>query len=1029
MNLSPQKPTSTSPSPQSTVPWTVLQNSSFGYLLLDQDGRVCETNPAFSSAVQFPPEQLAQKTLPEVLPELAHQLEPVLNKLLAEKVNEQSYSLEVTLPRSMYHSRTWKATCLYISPNDRPPAIAVQLEETTNLSSMETMLFESENRFRSTFDSATTGMALVDLSGNLFRVNRALCRMLAYEEHELVGQSITSLTCPDDLAEDLVESKRLFEGEINHYQLEKRYLRSDGQIVWGHLNASIVRGVDGSPLYGVGEVQDITGRKIAFDAMLKSEQQYRNLADSIPQLVWIADKEGTIQYVNDQAVKYIGQDQLSRLWPNWEPLVHPDDLAETSRQWSQSVTSQTAIDIQFRFRRFDGEYRWHISRAVPVFSERGKIDRWFGTLTDIHDQKLLQQALDASERKFRAVLEQSFDCVKLTTAEGIVKYISPSSEELLGYKPEERLGKLAFESIHPDDKDFVREQMRQVLASPGEPLTWAYRARHRNGTTRWLEVWVTNLLDDQDVESVVINIRDVTNDKLNSATQERLRAERNRLLHRLQIQVETMPIGLIVTDEEFCIIEWNPAAQKIFGHLQEDVLAKRFDQLGLVDQSSMETVEEIAQNLLKGGDTVHGTHRNRTSSGKEILCEWYLTPLIDEGGKFEGVLSSVIDVTDRRQLEEQFRQAQKMEAVGRLAGGIAHDFNNLLTVINGYTELLLDESPDVELGRSLLLEIQKAGIRAARLTDQLLSFSRKKVQKSELLCLVDVTRNMESMLRRLIGEDVELVVEYENYLPRVLADQTQIEQILMNLSVNARDAMPRGGRLSIAIGSMVILDAEEYREFRLQPGKYVRITVTDNGTGMTDEVRKQVFEPFFTTKEAGDGTGLGLSTVYGVIAQHGGNVRVHSVLGEGTRFDIVLPAALSPPSAISPSHNDQPAGNGERILLVEDDQTLRNVIQQMLDQLGYQVVSAGSAQEAMKLARERQVLPDLLLTDVVMPEVGGADLFKNLVQRLPELKVLFMSGYANEQLLQYGVDGTDEHFLQKPFSRSTLAQQVYHTLN
>jgi len=1024
MSFLPHLDTKNQSGAQLSASWTLLQNSNHGYLLLDRDRIVCEVNPALAKAMRCKPKALVHYCLDSTLPELADGLEPVLQRLFCLGHDSQQESLEIVLSQDGSNSRHWKASCSLVSTGDGQSAVAILFEDTTSQHKLAKMLVEGENRFRSTFDSAATGMALVDLSGNLFRANRALCNMMGYQESELVGQSLASLTHPDDLEEDLVAFQRMFRGEISEYRLDKRYVRSDGTILWGLLNAAIVRGVDGSPLYAIGEVQDITKNKLAFDAVQQSEQLYRDLAESLPQLVWIADANGIVQSVNERAVEYIGRETIDEIWPDWQPLVHPDDLEETVRRWSESVAAKTAIDIQFRFLRFDGQYRWHISRAIPIFAEDGEVKRWLGTLTDIHSQKMAQQAIDASERRFRAVLERSFDCVKLISADGIVKYISPSSQTLFDAKPEERLGKPAFELTHPDDVNFVHQQFNEVLKAPGVPLSWSYRIRQSNGSIRWLEAWGTNLLHDSDVEAVVINLRDITQDKQNAETQERLRSERNRVLKRLQVQVETMPIGLIVTDEEFRLTEWNPAAQKIFGHRKEDVVGKRFDELRLVEESHVESVEGIAERLLAGGDMAHGTHRNLTRDGEFRECEWYLAPLMGDGGNFEGVLGIVVDVTERLQLEEQFRQAQKMEAIGRLAGGIAHDFNNLLTVINGYAEVLLDDGPNTK-AQNLLLEICRAGERAARLTDQLLSFSRKKEQKRELLQLSEVVRNMESMLRSMIGEDVELFVDYRSDLPYVHVDRTQVEQVLMNLAVNARDAMPEGGRLSISIDSLEIAEQQAMCSPTIRDGNYVRMVVSDTGTGMSDHVKKQIFDPFFTTKEVGKGTGLGLSTVYGVITQNGGSIHVESTSGEGTKFEVFLPIAKATQARIRLADTSQMQGNGETILLVEDDQSLRNVVKTMLNQLGYHVLAAENAAEAKKLASVHRESIQLLLTDVVMPEMGGGELYQCLVTELPKLRVLFMSGYTQGRLSQYNIGGSEDLLLRKPFSRSTLAQRVH----
>ena len=394
----------------------------------------------------------------------------------------------------------------------------------------------------------------------------------------------------------------------------------------------------------------------------------------------------------------------------------------------------------------------------------------------------------------------------------------------------------------------------------------------------------------------------------------------------------------------------------------------------------------------------------------------------DAAGKPLEAVGSWSDITERKQLEEQLRQAQKMEAVGRLAGGVAHDFNNLLTVINGFCDVLLADLPASDLRRESVAAIHGAGERAAGLTRQLLAFSRKAIVAPKVLDLNDIVDSVGKMLRRLIGEDVILTTSLAPGLDRVKADPGQVEQVLMNLAVNARDAMPAGGRLTIETGNLESGEGARYPG--LAPGRYVRLVVSDTGHGMTEEVKARVFDPFFTTKEPGKGTGLGLATVYGIVQTYRGHVAVDSEVGAGTTFTILLPAEEA--AADRPAGEVQqvaPRGT-ETVLLVEDEGAVRRVARIALEALGYTVLEAASAADAVPAAAAHPGPVHLLLTDVVMPGQGGREVAQTVRARYPEVKVLYVSGYTDDAVVRHGVFEATDAFLQKPFTPLRLARKV-----
>ncbi|HEX9670972.1 MAG TPA: response regulator [Thermoanaerobaculia bacterium] len=449
-----------------------------------------------------------------------------------------------------------------------------------------------------------------------------------------------------------------------------------------------------------------------------------------------------------------------------------------------------------------------------------------------------------------------------------------------------------------------------------------------------------------------------------------------------------------------------------------------------IHPDSLERVLEAWARAVATGTPYEFETRLRAADGSYGIFEVRGVPVRDADGSVREWVGTCIDVTERKSLEEQLRQAQKMEAIGRLAGGIAHDFNNLLTVILGYGSVVAGRvAPDLEASRNLE-EMLLAAERAATLTRQLLSFSRRQVLQPRLVDLNAVVRGVEQMLHRLLGEDVELRAELAPDLGRVLADAGQVEQVLVNLAVNARDAMPGGGRLTIATSDRELDAAYAAEHVDVQPGHYVELAVTDTGTGIEPEVLSHLFEPFFTTKETGKGTGLGLATSYGIVRQSGGHIWVYSEPGRGACFKIYLPRAEAPAAAARREAVSAPGrGREETVLLVEDDSTLRRLARTVLDGQGYRVMEADSAAAALEAVAAHQGRIDLLLTDVVMPGLGGPDLGRRLRAELPGLKVLLMSGYADDAVGRHGVLDAGTAFLQKPFNAAGLARKVREVLD
>jgi two-component system cell cycle sensor histidine kinase/response regulator CckA len=646
-----------------------------------------------------------------------------------------------------------------------------------------------------------------------------------------------------------------------------------------------------------------------------------------------------------------------------------------------------------------------------------------GRLFVVHRQLLhSSEELAKNLALLRGITEGTTDAIFVKDLQGRYLMMNPAGAAFLGRTVDEVIGKDDTELFNPEAGREIMELDRRVLQA-GEMLTFE-EAGTSAGVSR---IYLSNKGPFRDASGKVVGLlgicRDISDRKM---AEEEMRKSQQKL----RIHFDHTPLAVIEWDLDFRVADWNPSAERIFGYTREEALGQRGS--FIVHPQFRERVDRVWQTLLqqKGATRNIGENDNITKDGRVISCEWYNTPLIDESGRVLGVASLAQDVTERVALEERLRQSQKMEAVGRLAGGVAHDFNNLLTVILGYSQIVAEGVPAGSRLADSTAQIKSAADRASGITRQLLAFSRKQVLSPRVINLNDIVLNLDSLLRRLIGEDIEVLTAPSNDLGSVKADPGQIEQVIMNLALNARDAMPTGGKLTLETANAQLDESYSQGHQPAEPGLYVMLAVTDTGHGMTPETQARIFEPFYTTKEVGKGTGLGLSMVYGIVKQSGGYIWVYSEPDRGTTFKIYLPRVDQPAEAVDAQHRPRNVQRGsETILLVEDDPQLRQLSSSVLAHCGYKMLIAGSPEEGIEICMANHRDISLLVTDVVMPRMNGRQLAEQIQRASPKVKVLYISGYTSNAIVHYGVLDPGLSFLPKPFTLSALVAKVREVLD
>jgi two-component system cell cycle sensor histidine kinase/response regulator CckA len=900
---------------------------------------------------------------------------------------------------------------------------------------------QSEERFRALVENASDLVALINADGVCEFQGPSSEAILGYRPEEMVGRNVFDFVHPDDVAASRERFKELLVGRRDpSLATELRFRHKDGSWRVIEVKCRPFANARGEVSY-VFNSRDITDRKQAEEGLKRSEKHYRLLAENTADFVWLVDPETMgFLYASPACKPLLGYTPEELLGRSFADFIDPAAVGALSQEY-RSRKERFRADPE-TFHGFSGEIEAVRKDGSRVWTdvvtryladeETGRVEI-LGVSRDITERRQAQAALMEREERYQLMFESAPLAINVTRGTDIL-YANPPYLHMFGYSSLDEIASLPpLELFTPEWRPAILENLRR--RAQGLPVPNSYEAECvRKDGTRFPVLMNFARTMFADGAATIGFIADITDLK---RAEEALRTSQTQLeaamdladLVSWEFDVDS---GLFTFNDRFYALYGTTADAEGGYQMPADVYAAAF-----VHPDDQHLVAEEIEGAIRSVDPNYHAyieHRivRRDGEIRHIVVRYGITK--DEHGRTVKTHGANQDITERKRseealvwAEEQLLQAQKMEAIGQLAGGIAHDFNNLLTIIGGSASLLLADMSPGDTRRKLVADIKETGDRAANLTRQILAFSRRQTLRPQVLCMNDVVRGIESLLRRTLGEDIDLEVRPAEDLALTQVDPVQMEQVLLNLVVNARDAMPDGGRLVIETANVSLDAGYVVAHPWADPGSYVMLSVSDTGRGMDAATMARVFEPFFTTKAAGKGTGLGLSTVYGIVKQSGGSISVSSEPGHGSTFEIYLPVTKEVLEAPAPplAETTQAPGAFETVMVVEDEVAVRELIVQVLSRAGYRVLPAGSLREVESLLKSETGSPDLLITDMVLPEGGDGQAVAELLrQRYPGLPIIFMSGYSQKAAAHAG--GSDElaEFLEKPFELAVLQRRV-----
>jgi PAS domain S-box-containing protein len=893
--------------------------------------------------------------------------------------------------------------------------VAVYSDETERQKTL-LALQESEKRNRflaEVIENSCQPFGIGYPDGRLGYVNRAFCELTGYSEEELRQTDWnTTLTPPEWIESEMTRLAEL-EGAGVPARYEKEYIRKDGTRVPVELLVHVVRSETGEPLHYQAFVTDLTERKLTEKDLLRARKDWEDVFQAIGHLAIIIDLKGNVLNCNEAALRALGKSEEEALGAKCYNLFHSLDhrpdvcplaMADVTGEFSLEETEVQALG------------RYYLVKCTPLVDQSGLVRRFIHIATDITQRKRAEEALRRSEQKYRNLFDTAPVGIMLSSRDGKVMEANQTLLDIFGYAGEE-ISSVAVRDMYFNPSDLA--EFEDTIERQGYVKDYAVTIRRKDGAARECLVNSTVLYDPDGTiaghQHIVLDIteRKRSEDALKQSEQ------------RYRALFEESMDGVYSVLREGEIKEANASFCRLFGYTRDETIGRDIRELYFDPADRRKFQEEIE----KKGAVKDYEIKFRKNDGTEVDCLLTSSVHYGQDGTVIGYRGILRDLTLRKGLQRQLAQAQKMEAIGTLAGGVAHDFNNLLTVTSGYTEILLQMKDKNDPDRADLEKILHASRRGAELVRHLLTFSRKSDSKPAPINLNQVVDEVKGLLVRTIPKMIDIRLDPAKGLRTINADSGQIEQILMNLAVNARDAMPDGGVFNIKTENASLDDEYATSHFQLEPGEYVILSVSDTGHGMDKATQDHIFEPFFTTKQAGKGTGLGLATVYGIVRQHGGHITCYSEPGKGTTFRIYLPIIEMEMDRDLTTTGDMPAFGIETILVVDDEEFIRELGKRILSRWGYTVLTAADGREALDVYRNRKEEVSLIILDWVMPEMGGKQCLEEVRSIDPNVKVLvasgLLSGGTSKEAIRRGAKG----FVGKPYNVKELLRTVREILD
>jgi PAS domain S-box-containing protein len=976
----------------------------------------------------------------------------------AEAEKEKAQELAVAMHQVYASQQQLSVAYEQVASNEKKLKVANQ-----QLTIKEQALREAqkglEKKYHLIVGTATEGIWTLGPDAMTTYVNARMAEMLGYRSEEMIGRPVTDFMFEEDAPDHWQKIENRKRGLAENY--ERRFRRNDGQAVWTTASATPLLDEKGQFGGTFAMFTDITERKRAEEALRESEVKHRIVANNTYDWEFWLSQEDELIYISPSCKRITGYapDQFIVDPGLWERIVHPDDRSHFADHYHEVKRLRSGL-LEYRIVRSDGDIRWIEHACQPVFDDKENFLGTRGSNRDITDRKqaeehlaervmlaelsadigsavsrqdnlhnMLQECSEALVRHLEAafariwILNPVANVLELQASAGMYTRIDGSHARVpvgngnigmiaLNRKPH------VTNSIVEDGFDQDQEWAigKELTAFAGHPLTI------NDKLVGVMALFSRKPLADATLNALAAVANGIALGIERKQTENALR-ESDAFIKNI---LESVNEGFIVLDRSFNILLCNSAYQQLFDVTTQSLAEKHCYEISRhLDRPCYECGEDCAPyNTFMTGEPQTACHKRTVAGGKSAILEVKSYPMKNEAGNVVSVIVILTDVTEKNMLEQQLHQSQKMEAIGTLAGGVAHDFNNILMAIMGFSELAKMDMPPNDPHLQHIEHIISSAQRAANLTRGLLAFSRKQVIEPRPLNLNDIVQNVEKLLRRLIGEDIVFTTRLTSRTLIAMADPGQIEQVLMNLSTNARDALPGGGTITISTEE-VELDGDFVSAHELeQVGRYALLSVSDTGAGMDEQTREKIFEPFFTTKQVGKGTGLGLSIVYGIIKQHNGYISCSSTLGSGTTFNIYLPIITLRANIGRSEVQRQALGGTETILFAEDDQNVRNLVIGYLRSSGYHVIDAADGQEAIDQFAKHEKEIDLLLLDVIMPKKSGKAVYDFVKATHPEIKALFMSGYAADDINKNGLFEEGLHFVSKPVTSFDLLSKI-----